>query len=182
MQSDAAILDSVALIVCDAGPLIHLDELGCLALLTDFQTVLVPDQVWQEVQQHRPTALTHSGLTLQRVSVSIDLSGTFQTRVHRLTLGLGEQAALSLMANWPTAILLTDDAAARLAAQELNYRAHGTLAILLRSLRCNQKTTAEVIQILQTLPTNSTLHIRRAFLQSIIAEVINFDSTKVQKK
>ena len=26
-------------VVCDAGPLIHLDELGCLDLLTDFQTV-----------------------------------------------------------------------------------------------------------------------------------------------
>ena len=30
------------LVVCDAGPLIHLDDLACLALLADFRDVLVP--------------------------------------------------------------------------------------------------------------------------------------------
>lgn len=85
------------------------------------------------------------------------------------------------MATYPTAILLTDDAAARLAAQTLHYQAYGTLGILLRAIRRQQKTAAEIVQILQTLPTQSTLHIRRAFLQSVIAEVINFDPTKGQK-
>src|SRR5438270_251796 len=33
-------------LVSDAGPLIHLDELGCLDLLQDFAEVLVPDAVW----------------------------------------------------------------------------------------------------------------------------------------
>jgi hypothetical protein len=28
------------LVVCDAGPLIHLDELGCMDLLLDFSEVL----------------------------------------------------------------------------------------------------------------------------------------------
>lgn len=36
-------------VICDAGPLIHLDELGCFSLLHDFNEVLVPGQVWQEV-------------------------------------------------------------------------------------------------------------------------------------
>lgn len=39
------------LVVCDAGPLIHLHELGCLELLADFPTVLVPETVWREVEQ-----------------------------------------------------------------------------------------------------------------------------------
>ena len=55
-------------IVCDAGPLIHLDELGCLDLLADFQTVLVPEQVWQEVETHRPGALERFGVRFQRTS------------------------------------------------------------------------------------------------------------------
>ncbi len=29
-------------VVCDAGPLIHLDESGCLDLLADFHRLLVP--------------------------------------------------------------------------------------------------------------------------------------------
>lgn len=40
-------------VVCDAGPLIHLDQLGCLDLLSDFSVVLVPDAVWSEVLKHR---------------------------------------------------------------------------------------------------------------------------------
>ena len=43
-----------SLVVCDAGPLIHLDEVGCLDLLADFSEVLVPDAVRREVQRHRP--------------------------------------------------------------------------------------------------------------------------------
>ena len=41
------------LVVCDAGPLIHLDELEALDLLADFAEVLVPDAVWREVE-HSP--------------------------------------------------------------------------------------------------------------------------------
>lgn len=45
--------ESSVKVVCDAGPLIHLDELDCLPLLKDFDEVLVPEQVWQEVSNHR---------------------------------------------------------------------------------------------------------------------------------
>jgi len=45
-------------VVCDAGPVIHLDELGCLDLLNDFQEVLLPNTVWEEIKRHRPSALT----------------------------------------------------------------------------------------------------------------------------
>jgi hypothetical protein len=42
--------------ICDAGPLIHLDELGCLQLLDEF-SVWVPDAVRREVSYHRPALL-----------------------------------------------------------------------------------------------------------------------------
>lgn len=41
-------------VVCDAGPLIHLDELDSLRLLCDFPAVLVPEVVWAEALRHRP--------------------------------------------------------------------------------------------------------------------------------
>lgn len=47
----------IDLVVCDAGPLIHLDEVGCIDLLHDFAQVLVPTKVWEEVMQHRPSAI-----------------------------------------------------------------------------------------------------------------------------
>jgi hypothetical protein len=45
------------LVVCDAGPLIDLDELGCLDLLADFSEVLVPEAVWVEVLNTGPVPL-----------------------------------------------------------------------------------------------------------------------------
>jgi hypothetical protein len=45
------------IVICDAGPVIHLDELGCIDLLSSFSRVLIPVVVWQEVQRHRPNAL-----------------------------------------------------------------------------------------------------------------------------
>lgn len=40
-------------VVCDAGPIIHLDEVKCLNLIKDFQKVVVPDCVCKEVIKYR---------------------------------------------------------------------------------------------------------------------------------
>jgi predicted nucleic acid-binding protein len=166
-----AMTRSLLRVVCDAGPLIHLDELDCLDLLADFQAVLVPEHVWQEVETHRPRALSHSGLEIQRVPTGISEDASFQALIKTLALDLGEQAALSLMTLHPDAILLTDDAAARLAADGLGYRVHGTIGILLRAIRRKQRGLDEVLAILHDLPVKSTLHIRPDLLQGIIAQV-----------
>jgi predicted nucleic acid-binding protein len=158
-------------VVCDAGPLIHLDELDALGLLVDFEAILVPGQVWLEVEDHRPGALSHPDVEIRRVSIAISDDASFETLVRALTLDRGEQAALSLMALHPDAILLTDDAAARLAAGGLGYRVHGTIGILLRAIRRQQRTPNQVMSILRGLPANSTLHIRPDLLQDIIEQV-----------
>lgn len=44
---------SKAIVVCDAGPMIHLDEVGCLHLMTDFAKVFIPNGVRDEVLKHR---------------------------------------------------------------------------------------------------------------------------------
>jgi predicted nucleic acid-binding protein len=158
-------------VICDAGPLIHLDELGCLDLLADFRSVFVPEQVWREVEHHRAAALKYSEVTLQRVPVVLSAEASFQSLVRALTLAVGEQAALSLMSRYPQAILLTDDAAARLAAVALGYNVHGTVGILLRAVRRQQRTRDEVLSILHHLPEQSTLHIRPGLLQEIITQL-----------
>jgi len=158
-------------IVCDAGPLTHLDELGCLDLLADFQTVFVPEQVWQEVEHHRPGALERSDMEIERASVVLSENAPFQTLVRALALDLGEQAALSLMERHSEAILLTDDAAARLAAEALSYQVHGSIGILLRAIRRQQRTPHEVLSILRDLPVQCSLHIRPDLMKRIIADV-----------
>lgn len=145
--------------ICDAGPLIHLDELGCRSLLHDFDEVVVPEQVWEEVVRHRPEALARSEGAFQRVEVTISMHPSFQSLVRSLALDFGEQAAL------------TDDAAARLAAGTLGYRVHGSIGILIRAIRRGEQTREEVLTLLRALPTRSTLHIRASLLQDIITRV-----------
>ncbi|MDO9141315.1 MAG: hypothetical protein Q7U38_13445 [Methylobacter sp.] len=45
------------IIIADAGPIIHLDELNSLNILADFEQVLVPDAMWCEIEQHSATLL-----------------------------------------------------------------------------------------------------------------------------
>ncbi len=44
---------SSPIVVCDAGQIIHLDELNQLPLLFDFQSVYVTQTVVNEVEKHR---------------------------------------------------------------------------------------------------------------------------------
>jgi predicted nucleic acid-binding protein len=71
----------------------------------------------------------------------------------------------------PGAILLTDDAAARIVAEKLQYEVHGTIGVVVRALRRVQRTRRQVINLLRSIPRRSTLHLSKALLQSIIEEV-----------
>jgi predicted nucleic acid-binding protein len=139
--------------------------------LADFRAVLVPGQVWREVGHHRSGALKHPGVDIRQMPVTLSEDASFQALVRALALDLGEQAALSLMALCPDAMLLTDDAAARLAAKGLGYRVHGSIGILLRAIRRGQRTPHEVLSLLRDLPSRSTLHIRPELLGEIVARV-----------
>ena len=58
-------------VVCDAGPIIHLDELECLHLMEDFERVFVPDVVRKEVLTYRDVALLEE--VISRVRHEFDL-------------------------------------------------------------------------------------------------------------
>ena len=159
------------LVVCDAGPLIHLDELGALDLLADFAEVLVPDAVWREVMQHRPGALTHAGVTLRRIVPQMEVSPELEALAQIFSLHTGEWEALRVAMEYRPGLLLTDDTAARLAAGNLRIGTHGTIGILVRAIRRRQRTKEEVLEVLRSIPDRSTLHLKRSLLESVISEV-----------
>lgn len=162
---------SDTVVVCDAGPLIHLGELGAVDLLSGFNGVLVPEQVWDEVSHHFPTVLITTDIELTRLPVQLASDVLFKTLVQAFALNLGEQAALSLAQRYPNAILLTDDAAARLAANNIGCRVHGTVGIIVRAVRQGLRTPAEVIALLQAIPLHSSLHIRPQLLRQVISQI-----------
>ena len=53
-------------VVCDAGPVIHLDELGCLDLLHDFPHVIVPAAVRGEIVRHTPGLISGPVISRRR--------------------------------------------------------------------------------------------------------------------
>ena len=161
---------SKPVVVADAGPIIHLDELACLDLLADFGQVIVPEKVWLEVIRHRPLALESEGVVFVRKGAQT-LSPLVNALSPIYTLHSGEQEALHLCVELADCLFLTDDTAARLAAKSLGIPAHGTLGFLVRAIRRQTRTQSEVLGLLRDIPMRTSLHIRPALLAEVIADV-----------
>ena len=164
-------IKSSSRVICDAGPIIHLDEINCLNLLNSFEEIIIPLSVEREIAVYRPSALAGSSLTVRRQSESLDIGEKLLVLCQVFSLDAGETEALILMESNPNAIFLTDDAAARLVAEQMRFKVHGTIGILIRSIRRGQKKPEEVLQILEDLPKKSSLYIKHSLLNEILHKV-----------
>lgn len=159
-----------AVVVCDAGPIIHLHELASINLLADFANILVPEAVWNEVLRHAPEALK-AEVAFEKCPDAQLLAREIEDIGRVLTLHRGELEALHLAQLRGDSILLTDDSAARVAARLLSIRVHGTIGVLLRAFRRGKRTKDQTLTTLHDIPTRSTLHLRQQLLDDIIADV-----------
>jgi predicted nucleic acid-binding protein len=107
--------------VSDAGPLIHLAEIDSLELLSTFDTLLVPEAVYKELEAGGvPEGLTD--LSYERVE-------TDESRVGTEELDAGERAAIAVAVERGV-VLLTDDLAAREAASDAGVEVHGSIGVV----------------------------------------------------
>jgi predicted nucleic acid-binding protein len=88
-----------------------------------------------------------------------------------LGLDAGEIAALDLLEKSRNGLFLCDDAAARLAAESLGFRVHGTVGLIVRAIRRGTRTVTQTKALLQQIPTQSTLHISRTLLAEITRDL-----------
>ena len=158
-------------VVCDAGPIIHLDEVGCLHLMSDFEKVLVPDRVRKEVLKHRNVGFETGDVNWIGISRRYTVEEPVRTMCQMFSLDAGELAALEILSKKPNLIFLTDDAAARLVATRLGFRVHGTIGVLIRAIRRDLMKPKEVIYVLNRLPVVSSLHIKSSLLEGVISRV-----------
>jgi len=86
-------IKSTIRVVCDAGPIIHLDELNCLDLLGDFQEILLTDTVWKEIKRCRPSALEKSDLSFIPSPGKIPADELLLTMCRIFSLDAGETEA-----------------------------------------------------------------------------------------
>ena len=157
-------------VVADAGPLIHLDELSALDVLSDYTAIYVPDTVWSEVARHRPQALRETGI-IRLQPISVTASPKVAALASLFTLHRGEMDALDACLIRSVSTLLTDDTAARLAAKSLGIATHGTLGLLIRAARRGHRAPEEIVELLTGVPARTTLHIRPSLLSDIIEQV-----------
>jgi predicted nucleic acid-binding protein len=97
-----------------------------------------------------------------------EFSIELQSLIQALALDQGEAQSLALLESYPNAWFLTDDAAARLAAEHRGYHVHGTIGLLIRSVRQKYRESADVLNLLRVIPTKSSLHLRPSLLEAII--------------
>ena len=81
--------------VLDAGPLIHLDELGCLNFLNDFKVLLVPQAVLDEALKHRPDLRMAGLMNLEIIAQPPPLPIDLLKLADELALHAGERAAIA---------------------------------------------------------------------------------------
>lgn len=165
------LIDENLVVVSDAGPLIHLDELNCLDLLTGLSPIIAPEIVFQETRHHRPQLQFDRVPGLRIEDVNHPPSSRLSVLAKTLDLDAGEIAALVLAEQHQLSLFLTDDSAARLAAESMGFRAHGTLGLLVRAIRLGLRSRWEVLDVLRTIRERSTLHIARNLLTEVIARV-----------
>lgn len=158
-------------VVCDAGPIIHLDELGCLDVMKDFHDVLVPDLVRREVLKHRSVQFKGGEINWVKSSHRSPVEEPVRTMCRMFSLDAGEVACLEILSNEPGLMFLTDDAAARLVSTRLGFKVHGTIGVLVRAIRRHLMEPNEVVDALTRLPHVSTLHIRSSLVEEVISHV-----------
>ena len=155
----------------DAGPLIHLDELGSLNLLAGYREVLLPDIVEQEAKKHRPEIQINSIPGLVRVSSNPAAAESMFELAVEFGLHAGELAAITILKEHHGDCLLSDDAAARAMAEAIGFQVRGTVGLILRGWQRKQISIEATRDLLRALPVKSTLHLRPGFLTRVLEQI-----------
>lgn len=155
----------------DAGPFIHLDQIGHLSLLKKLPVLLVPASVLSELSaearpQHLWAVERWPNLTI--IMVRKPLSQPALQRVGRSTLQRGELDCLSVAYERQPSTLLTDDLAARTAAERLGIDVHGTVGLIAYGVRRQWLSVEVAQQALERLYHQSSLFVTYAIIERAI--------------
>ncbi|UTF55792.1 nucleic acid-binding protein [Natronosalvus rutilus] len=145
--------------VADTGPLIHLDEIDALDLLSVVDKLLIPQTVYDELKIDTvPAALSTIGYELVEAEVTERTDD----------LDPGETAALAV-ASKHSAVLLTDDLAARDAAEDVNVEVHGSIGVIVLAYTRGELTKSKAAELMRALQTETSLFITDAVVERGIA-------------
>jgi predicted nucleic acid-binding protein len=111
-----------------------------LDLLREFPETILVRSVADEVARLRPSALSGKSLRFTVLRDDTAVGVTLRATCKSFSLDAAETEALALVEKTPNSLFLTDDAAARLVAVQMGFKVHGTIGILVRSIRRGRET------------------------------------------
>jgi predicted nucleic acid-binding protein len=158
---------SVTSAVVDAGPLIHLNEIGALALLRLFTDVYIPGAVWQEATvsgQVLPADL-EALPNLHRCDLSSESVVRFSHAYALTHLHTGERESLYVCINDNVDLIVTDDLAVRKAAKLLDITPIGSLGIIVKAFKLQMITLSQAERYILNLQDVSSLFVTRAIVE-----------------
>ena len=162
-------MPSSRICILDAGPLIHLDELGALGLRAELGQVFTTATVAGEVEKHRPGTIERSEIVVVRDVKTTSLE--VRNAVARYDLQAGEMSALAWGQAFGIDLFVSDDSDARDAAAVLGHPSIGTIGVILENLRAGRMEKSAAVQLLEAIPARSTLHIRSRFLEEALSRL-----------
>ncbi|MEW6620579.1 MAG: DUF3368 domain-containing protein [bacterium] len=153
------------LIVCDTGPILHLQEIGLLDILQKAGKIYIPRMVDIEInslipqwKNQKPEWILIEALLPEetREAEFLSLSGL---------LNPGEAFAIVLAKRLKPKWFLTDDTEARIFANALRLEVHGSLGILLWAAKMGHLDYLQAKEALERFP-NTSLWISKDILLS----------------
>ena len=156
--------------VADAGPLIHLHEVGQTDLLNLFEVLCIPGAVWAESVDKINVSPLHFNNGRRHILAASDVNHFVQA--HSLSnLHTGERESLCLCNQLDIPLLLTDDLAVREAAKRLCVRPVGSLGIVVRGYKQGVLPYSEAEKILIALYEESSLFVTQTIVEIAIEQL-----------
>jgi predicted nucleic acid-binding protein len=143
--------------VVDAGPIIHLDQIDSLQLLSVFDSVVVPETVYKELSAGEiPENLENLEYEIRTAEGDTVYEG----------LDKGETAALQLAEiSEADPVFLTDDLDAREQSNQLDIEVHGSIGIIVLNFSQGDLKFDEAVSLMRRLQEETQLFVTETVVE-----------------
>jgi predicted nucleic acid-binding protein len=143
--------------VVDAGPIIHLDQIDSLQLLSVFDSVVAPETVYKELSAGEiPEDLGNLEYEIRTAEGDTAYEG----------LDKGETAALQLAEiSEADPVFLTDDLDAREQSNQLDIEVHGSIGIIVLNFSQGDLKFDEAVSLMRRLQEETQLFVTETVVE-----------------
>lgn len=159
--------------IIDAGPFIHLSQIGEITLLEKFPSLYTPDSVISEINlgEEVPIQKIHRWKNLKILRVREKTIPEIDVAIKDFGLHAAEREAIYLAHQLKPCIVLTDDLNARRACENLLIEVHGTVGIIAYAFHNKWLSFKRARQSLLFLYRKSSLFVTSAIIERAIEEL-----------